>query len=306
MSRFSIAHQAAYYTQFAVSTFLLRRPIPVIGGLAITDTCNLDCRHCWRKNTGKGPAAFETILHTMEVFFKKGVRYLYIQGGEPFTWQGAGYTLSDIVDSAKEIGFFHVAICTNGTFPLEPRPDTYWVSLDGLGVTHDRIRGGNTFHTLCRYIRRTDHLNICANFTVNKENAHCLENILHFVTEEPHFKGVMINFHIPYPGVENLRLNDALRMKIADQAIQLKRKGLSVLNSESGLRALGGNTWPRPLRLSLISDCRSEYTCCRAYGQEEICRHCGYAVWAELARILRPNPFEVLSLLNQLHRMRTK
>ena len=171
---------------------------------------------------------------------------------------------------------------------------------------HDSIRGSNTFNTICDNIRSADHPHICANITINKENAAGLEEILRFVTEEAHFTGVMVNFHIPYPGVEHLQLDDALRMKIAEQAIQLKRRGFGVLNSVSGLWALGRNTWPRPLRLSLVSDCESEYTCCRAYGQDEICRHCGYAVWAELARILRPNLFESLSLLKQLHRLRTK
>lgn len=306
MNRFSLAQQTAYYTRFAFSTFILQRPVPIVGGLAITDTCNLDCRHCWRKNTGKGPATFEAIVHTMEVFFKKGVRYLYIQGGEPFTWQSEGHSLSDIVDSAKEIGFFHVAICTNGTFSLDPRPDTYWVSLDGLGKIHDSIRGGDTFKAVCENTHCTDHPNICANITINKENASSLEEILCFTTEESHFKGVMVNFHIPYPGVEHLLLDEGLRLEIAEQAIQLKRKGLNVLNSVSGLQALGRNTWPRPLRLSLVSDCESEYCCCRAYGRDEICRHCGYAVWAELSRILRPNLFECLSLIKQLHRLRVK
>ena len=188
---------------------------------------------------------------------------------------------------------------------MEPTPDTYWVSLDGIGSTHDNIRGNQAFNTLQRNIQGTDHPNVCANITINKENASCLEELVRFVAEESHFRGVMVNFHIPYPGVENLLLEDELRLHVAEQAITLKRKGFPLLNTISGLRALGRNTWPRPLRLSLVSDCENEYICCRANGQDSICTHCGYALWAELSRIVRPNLFESLSLLRKVHRLRT-
>lgn len=305
MNRFSLTNQIAYYIWFGLSYYVRQYPIPIIGGLSITDTCNLNCRHCWRKNTGKGPVPYAIIMDTMYGFYRKGVRYLYIQGGEPFTWKDEDHTLSDLVNTAKEIGFFHVAICTNGTFPLDPTPDTYWISLDGIGRTHDNIRGSNAFHALRRNINETNHPHICANITINNENAGCLEELVHFVAEESHLRGVMVNFHIPYPGVENLLLDDETRIKVAEQAINLKREGFPVLNTVSGLRAMGQNTWPRPLRLSVVSDCENEYICCRAHGQDSICTHCGYALWAELSRILRPNIFESLKLLRQVHKLRT-
>ena len=74
------------------------------------------------------------------------------------------------------------------------------MSLDGLGQTHDNIRGGDTFNAVCMNIQGTDHPNVWANITINKENANSLEEILRFVSDEPQLKGLMINFHIPYPG----------------------------------------------------------------------------------------------------------
>ncbi|MFH1708952.1 MAG: radical SAM protein [Planctomycetota bacterium] len=301
-----IIGQVGYYIHFGFRTFIMRRPIPIVGGLSITDVCNLDCRHCWRKNTGQGPASFPAVQDAIAMLYGRGVRFLYIQGGEPFTWGDGGRTLIDVVDLAKRSGFFHVAVCTNGTYPLNAVPDTYWVSLDGIDATHDRIRGEDAFRRVQANVRASDHPNICGNITINRENAPELERILRFAAGEPHLRGVLINFHIPYPGVEHLRLDPAMRREVADWAITLKRQGLPVINSISGLRSLGRNTWPRPLKLSLVSDCISLYTCCRAHGQDHICRECGYAVWAELSRIFRPNILESCRLLFQLYRFRTR
>ena len=114
--------------------------------------------------------------------------------------------------------------------------------------------------------------------------------------------GLVVNFHIPYPGVEQLALSLPRRAALAHEAIKLKRRGLPILNSYAGLRALARNDWRRPLDLSVVTDCRDYYSCCRARGNERICRECGYAGWAELALVLQWNVASVLDMLRKLHR----
>lgn len=302
--RLSRAEQGLYYTRLAFTHFFLKRPRPIMGGISITDVCNLDCRHCWRKNAGQGHVDLTTITQTLERMYEKGVRYLYFQGGEPFTWRQGRYDLADLVEIAKEIGFFHVTMFTNGTFPFKPRPDSYFVSLDGFGANHDRIRGSNTFERMIANVRSSDHPRICVNITLNKENAHDLERIVSFVAEEENLRGATVNFHIPYPGVEALLLDDEQRLEVAEQAIRLKRSGLPVLNSVQGLKALGRNDWPRPLPTLMVTDCRTDWTCCRSNGKTEICKYCGYGGCAELAGIMKPGLTQGLAMLGHLGRTR--
>lgn len=122
--------RAVYYLRFT-ARLLRGRPLPVVGGISITDACNLDCVHCWRKNQGAGHVPFEQVMDSLQGLHQMGARYLYIQGGEPFTWRDGDRTLADVVDAARRVGFFHVAVCTNGTFPLDARPDSFSVSLEG-------------------------------------------------------------------------------------------------------------------------------------------------------------------------------
>ena len=292
--------RAGYYARFAAS--LVRgKPLPVVGGISVTDVCNLDCAHCWRKNRGIGHAPLDRVQRSLEKLHAMGARYLYIQGGEPFTWRDGEHTLADVVRAARTAGFFHVAVCTNGTFPLAADPDSFSVSLEGLPASHDLIRSGS-YEAVMANIRASRHRNIFANATFNRENAGDLATLTGLVASCEQLRGLVVNFHIPYPGVEQLALSMPRRADLANEAIRLKRRGLPILNSYAGLRALARNDWRRPLDLSVVTDCRDFYSCCRARGNERICRECGYAGWAELALVLRWNAASVLDMLRKLHR----
>ncbi len=297
----SIVGTAGYYARFAWRD-LAGRPLPVVGGLSVTDVCNLDCRHCWRKNTGAGHQPFDRIVRVLQDFHSSGARYLYLQGGEPYTWREGSRSLVDVVKAARALGFFHVSVCTNGTFPFDAEADTHWVSLDGLAASHDAIRGD--FARIVANIRAAVGRNVCANVTLNTINVGDLRALAEFVAELPGVKGLMVNFHIPLPGVEALTLPPAARIQACEEAIALKRRGLPILNTITGLRALARNTWPRPMPYSIVSDCRQTWRCCRASGNPKVCAQCGYAVWAELALWRRPRLSEVASLLWRLHSWR--
>ncbi len=288
----------AYYARFLWND-LVGHPLPIVGGLSVTDVCNLDCIHCWRKNTGAGHQPFEAIRAVLESFHVRGVRYLYLQGGEPYTWRDGSRDLGDVVRAARDVGFHHVAVCTNGTFPLAAPADTHWVSLDGLPTSHDTIRGG--FDRIMANVRRASGKHVCANVTLNTINVGDLRPLAELVASVPELKGMMVNFHIPLPGVERLALDPDARARACREALALKDRGLPILNTRTGLAALARNRWPRPLPYSIVSDCRQTWSCCRANGKPGICERCGYAVWAELALWRRPRLGEIAGLLRWLH-----
>ncbi len=292
--------KAAYFLRVAAG-LARKRPIPVVGGISVTDVCNLDCAHCWRKNQGMGHVPFEQVRETLHTLYGMGARYLYIQGGEPFTWQDGNRRLDCIVEEAKQVGFFHVAVCTNGTFPLEAAPDSFSVSLEGRPGSHDLIRSGS-FESVAANLEASSHANIFANVTLNKHNCGDLSFLASFVMSSTKLRGMLVNFHIPYPGVEHLALTMPQRSALAQEAVELKRRGYPILNTYSGLRALGRNDWKRPLDLSVVRDCRTFYSCCRARGNDKICRECGYAGWAELAQVFAWDIGSVIDVLRKLHR----
>lgn len=290
----------SYYLRFGLHV-LLARPLPAIGGMSLTDACNLDCAHCWRKNQGQGHAPFDRVLATLDRLYGLGTRYLYLQGGEPFAWRDAHRRLADVVEAARQTGFFHVAVCTNGTFPLDAEPDSFSVSLEGLSAAHDRIRCGS-FDRVWENIQASRHPKIFANLTLNRENRGELARLAERVAGSARLRGMVVNFHIPYPGVESLALSLPERTELALEAIRLKRRGYPILNSYGGLRSLARNDWKRPIDFSVVTDCRAYYTCCRARGNERICRECGYAGWAELSRIFAWDLSSVCDVLRTIHR----
>lgn len=296
----SLAQKAAYFLRLALS-LARRKPLPAVGGISVTDVCNLDCAHCWRKNQGIGHVPFEQVQETLRALYAMGTRYLYIQGGEPFAWRDGDRRLAQVVDEAKQTGFFHVTVCTNGTFPLEAAPDSFSVSLEGRPASHNRIRS-DSFDRVAANVDASSHPNIFANVTFNKHNREDLGFLASYVASSRHLRGMLVNFHIPYPGVEDLALTMPQRAALAQEAIELKRRGYPILNTYSGLRALERNNWRRPLDLSVVTDCRTFYSCCRARGNERICRECGYAGWAELAQVFAWNVGSVVEVLGKLHR----
>ena len=194
-----------FYFLRVAAGLLAGRPLPVVGGISLTDACNLDCAHCWRKNQGRGHAPFDRVQESLRSLHAMGARYLYIQGGEPFTWQDGRRRLADVVEEAKSLGFFHVAVCTNGTFPLDADPDSFSVSVEGRPRSHDRLRS-DSFARVAANLEASRHPYVFANVTLNNQNCADLGFLADFVVSSSRLRGMLVNFHIPYPGVEYLAL----------------------------------------------------------------------------------------------------
>jgi len=291
-----------YYTRFAWRDFI-GKPIPVFGGLSITDVCNFNCIHCWRSNAGVGHQPFGAVQQAVDELFRRGVRYLYIQGGEPYTYEHEGKTVVDVVEYANALGFFHVGVITNGSFPLVADCDVHWVSLDGLADAHNVVR--ERFEQVIAHVRAAAARTIYANLTLNRANKHDLRALVTFVADTPEIRGVSVNFHVPYPGVEDLLLTADERREACEIAIELKRQGAPVLNTVTGLRALASGDWRRPLPYAIVSDAREFYVCCRANGVLDVCEHCGYAGCAEISVWRRHTVFEAIASLRSIHGWRT-
>lgn len=97
----------------------------------VTTDCNLSCSYCF---AGSGPGGdhllFDEVVELLEVVLESGgPRPIQFSGGEPTVRDD----LPDLVERAREMGFDHVQVNTNGIALTER--DGYAERLDEAGVT---------------------------------------------------------------------------------------------------------------------------------------------------------------------------
>ncbi len=277
-----------FYVPFLWRFVVLRRPEPLIYGIAVTDRCNLHCRGCRVANTGRPAMTWAQVVAAMQDAWRRGFRELYFSGGEPMLWRDGGRRLEDLVVEARQMGFFHVHVYTNGTCGLDTSADLVWVSMDGLPGVFEQRRGDH-FQQVERAVRAGQHPRVALIYVIDRTTAAGVEPFLRWV-QETKFPviGVMFYFHTPYYGRDELFLDAAERAPIIDRLLDCIRAGLPVLNSRAGLLALQSGKWPRRLAVAAVADIDGESICCRA--ADDICPDCGYAACTEITECQRLRP----------------
>lgn len=264
-----------------VSGHLLRRRRPLLVGFKLTHSCNLRCTICpfWRNPSHD--MDFAGVMDTLERLRQAGARFLLLEGGEPFLWRDGSYDLEDVVAAAQK-RFFCVGVVTNGTFPLESRADILWVSVDGLGETHNQTRGP-VFDQVMDHVESSTHPNLLANVTIHRSNWQEVPDLIRYLADR--VAGVTIQFYYPYGGTEDLGLSRDERRRVLDELILLKGRGYPVTDSVAALEALKDNTWRcHPwLLVNAEPDGSVAQGCYLSHRAEIACRHCGFAAHAELS-----------------------
>ena len=285
----------SFYIPFTWRYVLLRRPDPLFYGISLTNRCNLNCRGCRISNNGLPDLTWSQLVDGMQNAWRRGFRELYFTGGEPMLWRDGELTLKDAVLAAKQTGFFHVHVYTNGTYGLDTPADMVWVSMDGLPGTFELRRGGR-FHEIEETIRHNRHPKTALIYVIDRNTAGGIEPFLEWVRETQFpVIGVMFYFHTPYYGRDELFLSAEERAPIIDRLIACIQTGLPVINSRAGLLALKSGKWPRRLKSVRVLDSQGESVCCRA--AETVCEDCGYAACTEITEFQRLRPSAVLSML---------
>ena len=164
------AYRAPWYgLKYLVGHHLLRKDLPLIRGLVLTNRCNLHCQHCNAATRGPKDLSFAEVTAAVDAFYREGGRCLYLEGGEPFLWRDGSHRLDEVVAYARGLGYLTVVVYTNGTLPPRTSAGTVFVSVDGLQATHDALRG-TSFERIMRNIRESPHESIFINSTVNSRN----------------------------------------------------------------------------------------------------------------------------------------
>ncbi len=161
--------------------------------LAITNRCNLNCRHCWPDSSPEENAPVaptETILRLMFEFAKIGNQRFIITGGEPLTHPG----WRDILSVACTLpGVREVRLQTNAIL-LTPDHVTFFSELKGAAfiiqtslegaeaAAHDQIRGNGSFDQTWKGLNRLIEAGmahqICIAFTEMRHNFEQIPDLL--------------------------------------------------------------------------------------------------------------------------------
>lgn len=306
----SLSHYV-YLAQWFVRARFFGRKAPLQTVLFITDKCNLRCKHCSvYGSAGNKQRSFEDIVADMKYSYALGSRFIDLEGGEPTLWKeakderreakGEYYTINDLIDAALEIGFFSITVTTNAQQDFSwIRPQSIWVSMDGVGEYHDRVRGEGTFARLEENVRKSGFKHICVNMVVNALNYESLDAAMEYAKNNPAIEQISINFHTPYPGTEYLMLPLEKKAEIIDKVIAYKKKGYPIMNSISGLKLMKRNALGE---INLGKECfvtnfiytDGSRSLCLGYGTEQ-CKVCGFCMAGEMASVFHFKPDTILS-----------
>ena len=128
---------------------LKKRPYPFYVNLVINSQCNLRCAYCFGKYSSREQRywPFQKLKILIDELYKKGTRYILVQGGEPLLHPEIRQILQYLIK--KKIV---CAIVSNGTLPEKIKEikeiaylDNICFSLDGNKYGNDLIRGKGVF-----------------------------------------------------------------------------------------------------------------------------------------------------------------
>lgn len=274
-----------------------RRKKPLQTVLFLTDYCNLSCRHC----TTSGHACqvmkpLKQIGEELLYAYERGARFLDLEGGEPTLWREGNADINTVIQLAKQIGFYTVTVTTNAQCSFDGlKADSIWVSMDGIGKIHDRIRGEGTFAKLEKNLAGSLHRKVSVNMAVNQLNKGCVVKTIQYAAENPHIHQISLNFHTPYEGTEKLELPWEDRIRLIDKILAMKRAGYPIMNSYSGLRLMKKPAKDRPCWIAnfiLADGTRLDECPGKTAG---LCGRCGFAMSGEMASVMRLKPDTILA-----------
>ncbi len=276
------------------------RKMPLQSVIFISDKCNLSCKHCSVYNH-KAPVTktYDQIRAELEYCYSLGSRFVDFEGGEPFLWNDGGRDVNDLCDLAHSLGFFSCTITTNAQKPFpSSHADSIWVSMDGVGEYHDRIRGEGTFSRLEKNVSECGHKALSANMAINTLNVDGVVQAIEYVKSSPYFDKISLNFHTPFKGTEQLALSMQRRAELIDTIIEYKKKGYPIMNSVTGLKYMKTLSFKKVCWMTNFIF--TDRTCCPqcAGSLTGACDRCGFCMAGEERAIMNLAPDTVLAGMN--------
>jgi radical SAM family uncharacterized protein len=222
---------------------------PVLAGHKLLYRCNLECKMCpfWRREDEELLSLTDEI-RVMDSLARAGVSFLGFEGGEPLLRPEIGAILREA--HAR----FHTSLVTNGWLlahrlpAIAPHLDLLFVSLDGLGPTHDELRGiPRSFERAVQGIRAARaEVPTVISHTVTRSNLDQAERMVELAEQLE--VGLTVQVAYDYATADPMSpAREALRSTI-ERLRDLRRGGAPLLESLDYFDALlgswfGGRPW---------------------------------------------------------------
>jgi MoaA/NifB/PqqE/SkfB family radical SAM enzyme len=254
---------------------------PIVAAIKITQRCNLRCKHCTWKNRITKDLSLSEWKDIIDDLHRQGVTTIAIEGGEPTLHND----VSRIVDYINSKNMYSIFV-TNGTQDISfIDPDVFWVSIDGMKNTHDKIRGNGVFLKMISILKKNRDKKMISLTTISKTNAEDLEPMCKFFSQADFLYGSWFHFAYPYSDIEITTLNAKERIKIAQKIIELKKKYPKIMNSTSYLETVGRQKKCYPwLLVNITDDGKQQHGCMVKYIEKENCSKCDMGCYGELSR----------------------
>jgi radical SAM family uncharacterized protein len=205
---------------------------PVIAGHKLLYRCNLECAMCpfWRRED-EALLTVDQEVRMMESLVHAGVSFLGFEGGEPLLRKD----LPEILSEAHER--FHTSLVTNGWLlrnrirEIAPYLDLLFVSLDGIGDLHDRLRGiPRSFEKAVEGIRAArTHLPVAISSTLTAENMDDAEKLVALAQKLE--VGITFQVAYNYSTAESLAPRGEKLRQTLERLRSLKERGAPILES---------------------------------------------------------------------------
>ena len=223
---------------------------PVLAGHKLLYRCNLECKMCpfWRRDDEE-LLGLPDEIRIMDALARAGVSFLGFEGGEPLL----RHDLPEILDAAH--ARFHTSLVTNGWLLEHRLPeiarhlDLLFVSLDGIGATHDRLRGiPRSFERAVRGMRASrDQVPTVISHTVTRENLDHAEKVVELAEQLE--VGITVQIAYDYRTADPMSPGRADLRPTIERLRDLRRSGAPLLESEEYFDAILGSWYEgRPWR----------------------------------------------------------
>jgi MoaA/NifB/PqqE/SkfB family radical SAM enzyme len=271
-----------YYYQRALKWKLLGDRSPIVAAIKVTQRCNLHCKHCTWSNKITKDLPLSEWKDIIGNLYEKGVTTIVIEGGEPTLYRG----VKEIVGYIKSKNMFTIFI-TNGTRDISGiNPDVFWISIDGMQESDNKIRGAGHFEKATKTIRNNRDKKIIILSTISKTNSDDVEAVCQYFSEVNPVFGLMFNFEYQYSDIEDVALNTEQRRAVAERIIALKKKYPKILSSRSYLQTVGKSKKCYPwLLVSVTANGKQRNDCMIRHVENYDCSKCDMSCYGELSKM---------------------
>ncbi|HTT14423.1 MAG TPA: PTO1314 family radical SAM protein [Thermoplasmata archaeon] len=215
---------------------------PVIAGHKLLYRCNLECKMCpfWRREDEELLSLADEI-RVMESLARAGVSFLGFEGGEPLLRRDVGAILKEAHSR------FHTSLVTNGWLlehrlpEIAPHVDLLFVSLDGIGDTHDRLRGiPRSFDRAVSGMKASrSEVPTVISHTVTRENAHESEQVVELA--ERLEVGITVQIAYDYQKADAMSPSAVQLRPVIERLRDLRKSGAPLLESVDYFDAILGS-----------------------------------------------------------------